>query len=158
MRHLKKLLAAILKKALFVFALAFIAIQFIRPSRNSNISGKVFSADISNSYFIPENLYALLLNSCYDCHSNNTNYPWYSYIQPINWQMESHIKKGKEKLNFSEFGDLSSRRQNSKLREIEVSINDSTMPMSVYTLMHRKARLSQEDKESLINWIELKVK
>lgn len=156
MSHIKKLLAAILKKALFVFALAFIAIQFIKPSRN--ISGKAFSTDISNTYSIPENLYALLLNSCYDCHSNNTNYPWYSNIQPIGWQMESHIKKGKEKLNFSEFGELSSRRQNSKLREIEVSINDSTMPMSVYTLMHRKARLSQEDKESLINWIELKVK
>lgn len=141
-----------LKQILLAILVVFIVIQFIQPVRNK--SGQVLSTDISNTYSIPENVYTLLKNACYDCHSNNTNYPFYSYVQPIRWIMESDIKKGKEKLNFSEFGTYSSRRRNSKWIDIEKRIKDGTMPLSSYKLMHKNARLTIDEKKLIYDWIE----
>ena len=90
----------------------------------------------------------------YDCHSNNTYYPWYNNIQPVSWIMESHIKKGKKELNFSEFGTYSKRRQKSKIKSIINQIKDDEMPLSSYTLLHRKSILSESDKLLIINWME----
>ena len=84
-------------------------------------------------------------NSCYDCHSNNTRYPWYVNIQPMGWVMARHIKKGKENLNFSEFGTYSKRKQANKLRAIATSIKDGSMPLSSYTIMHTDAKLCEEE-------------
>lgn len=96
----------------------------------------------------------ILRNSCYDCHSNNTNYPWYSQIQPSGWWLASHIKKGKEELNFNEFGSYSFRRQQSKLKAISNTIKDGTMPISSYTMIHKNARLSKAEQDLILNWIE----
>jgi hypothetical protein len=141
-----------IKKILLVILIVFIAIQFIQPERN--YSGQVLPTDISNIYIIPENVHILLKNACYDCHSNNTDYPFHCFIQPIRWEIERDIKNGKEKLNFSEFGSYSPRRRISKWVDIEKRIKDGTMPLSSYKLMHKKARLNKEEKELLINWIE----
>lgn len=126
----------------FLF-LAFIIMQFIQPVRNQ--SGRVSEKDITKVYKIPENVSAVLKTSCYDCHSHNTNYPWYAKIQPVGWWLSSHIKKGKSELNFNEFGDYSKRRQNSKLKSIVSSIEDGTMPLPSYTLIHADAKLSKQD-------------
>lgn len=137
------------KIGLAIFVL-IIAIQFIQPARNKR--GKVLPADISKIYNVPENVQAILKKSCYDCHSNNTNYPWYAKIQPAGWWLASHIKKGKEDLNFSEFGNYSSFRQQSKFNAIYHSIEDGTMPLRSYTFIHRDSKLSKTEKEIIINW------
>lgn len=124
----------------------------MQPVRNK--SGQVLQTDISNKIFIPINVQSILNNSCYDCHSNNTIYPWYSHLQPMAWMMQDDIKDGKEKLNFSEFGSYSPRRRISKLRDIENRIKDGKMPLKSYKLMHNNARLSEEDEKLLVDWIE----
>ncbi|QQS37184.1 MAG: heme-binding domain-containing protein [Ignavibacteriales bacterium] len=129
----------------------FIAIQFIRPDR-SNISGQTLQTDISKTFNIPDSEFSILKNACYDCHSNNTNYPWYSNIQPVGWLLAQDIKNGKAQINFSEFGSLSRRRQISKLRGIENQIKDGTMPLPAYRLLHKQAQLTTEQKKLLINW------
>lgn len=130
--------------------IVFIAIQFIQPAHN--ISGQVLPTDIIKTIPVPENALTILKNTCYDCHSNNTRYPWYVSIQPVAWLLASHITKGKENLNFSDFGAYSSRKQANKLRSIETSIEDESMPLPVYKIMHRAAMLTAEDKKVLIEW------
>ena len=105
-------------------------------------------------YNVPKNVETILRTSCYDCHSNTTHYPMYSYIQPTRFFMESHIKEGKENLNFNEFGNYSSRKQNNKLDRIVKQIKSNDMPLSSYTLIHRDAILSNNQKQEVINWIQ----
>ena len=124
----------------------------MQPARNQ--SGQVQQSDISNTYNIPDNVHVLLKNACFDCHSNTTNYPWYSNIQPMGWLIAEDIKNGKTKLNFSELGSLSSRRQVSKLQEVENRIKDGTMPLPSYQFMHPSARLTEEERLLLIDWIQ----
>ncbi|HVU96862.1 MAG TPA: heme-binding domain-containing protein [Puia sp.] len=139
-----------IKKILLTVLILFIAIQFIQPARNKN--GQVLPTDISKICAIPQNVESILRTACYDCHSNNTNYPWYVNIQPVGWMLARHIKEGKGELNFSEFGSYSGRRQASKLKSIENSIKDGAMPLSSYTLIHKGARLSQDEKELVMDW------
>jgi len=144
MKRVKQLLVALL--------LAFAVIQFIQPARNQ--SGQAVQLDFSNTTTVPDTIYTLFKNACFDCHSNNTNYPWYSNIQPMGWFMASDIENGKAKLNFNDLGSLSSRRLESKLQETENMIKDGTMPLPAYKLMHEGARLTKEEREALIGWIE----
>jgi len=143
MSRVKKILLAILS--------VFVVIQFIQPARNK--SGQVLPTDFVKVLVVPDSVQALLQNACYDCHSNNTKYPWYVNIQPVGWLLSYHIKQGKEKLNFSEFGSYSSRRQVSKLKEMSNQIKDDAMPLSSYKMMHTNANLNQEEKALLMNWI-----
>jgi len=140
------------KQILFVLLIGFIVMQFMQPARNQ--SGQVLQTDISPTYAIPENVQTLFKNTCYDCHSNNTNHPWYSMIQPIGWILARDIEDGKAKLNFSELGSLSSRKQISRLQQIENRIKDDTMPLPAYQLLHPSARLTEEEKQLLIGWIQ----
>ena len=139
------------KKILLALLIVFIAIQFIQPARNR--SGQVLNSDIRKTYSIPENVLDILKASCYDCHSNNINYPWYFRIQPFGWLLARHIRKGKSQLNLSEFASYTSRRRISKLKAIENSIKDGTMPLWSYTLLHKNAKLSKEEKALLVDWI-----
>ena len=128
--------------------LTFGAIQFFIPDRN--ISKGPSPNAITK--LVPPELQDLLQNACYDCHSNHTHYPWYVKIQPIAWFMSHHITEGKKELNFDEFGTYSGRRQLSKLKSIAGSVKDASMPLSSYTFMHNKARLSETEKELIIDW------
>ncbi|MBL4862037.1 MAG: heme-binding domain-containing protein [Crocinitomicaceae bacterium] len=139
------------KKVLIVLLVAFVGIQFIPTNRNQ--SNEVLSSDISLTYDVPENIQSILKTSCYDCHSNNTEYPWYNKIQPISWLLEGHVEEGKSDLNFSEFGSYSIRRQKSKLRSMESQIEHDEMPLSSYTLMNRNAKISDQEKLLLLDWI-----
>jgi hypothetical protein len=138
------------KGILLVSGVLFIALQFIRPVHN--INKQVLTTDISKVVTIPDTVLTLLKNACYDCHSDNTDYPWYSNIQPMGWLMTYHIKQAKSQLNFSEFGIYSQRRQLSKLDGIANSIKDDIMPLSSYKIMHKNAQLSAKEKVLLINW------
>jgi hypothetical protein len=137
---------------LLTIGILMIAIQFTRPARNQN--KQVLLTDISKSVTIPDSVQSILTNACYDCHSNNTNYPWYVNIQPTGWLMAKHINQGKEELNFSEFGNYSPRRQISKLNGIANSIEDDIMPLPSYRFMHKNARLSENEKSLVIRWIQ----
>jgi hypothetical protein len=140
------------KMGLVVLLLILLAIQFVQPARNQ--STRDSEMGIASITKVPENVQAILQNSCYDCHSNNTRYPWYAAIQPGSWWMASHIKKGKEELNFDEFGNYSKRRQLSKLKAIQGSLEEQTMPLPSYLLIHRGASLSQSDQKILKLWTE----
>ncbi len=138
------------KKIAWAIAIGLIAIQFIQPARNA--SGQVLETDISKAVSIPDSVQMILKKACYDCHSNNTIYPFYAYIQPIGWLLNSHIKEGKSQLNFSDFGSLPKRRQASKLKSIANQIKDGAMPLPAYAMLHKNAVLGKTDKDLIINW------
>jgi hypothetical protein len=139
-----------IKKTLLVLLVVFIAIQFVQPARNT--SGQVLPTDISKTVSLPENVHTILQTACYDCHSNNTRYPWYNYVQPVAWILANHIKHGKKDLNFNEFGSYPARRQQSKLKAIADQVRDGEMPLYSYTIIHKKARLTKEEKSVIIQW------
>jgi len=141
----------VVKKIALVLLIVFVGIQFIPTSRNQ--SDTVPSTDFMRVNKVPENIQKKLEGSCYDCHSNNTQYPWYNKIQPVAWLLEDHIKEGKAELNFNEWDDLSNRRKNSKLKSIISQIEDDEMPLSSYTLIHRDATFSDTEKQEIIKWM-----
>lgn len=143
---------SLIKKIFLSVLVVFAVIQLIRPGRNK--SSSVSATDISKLVSIPDTVQALLKNACYDCHSNNTDYPWYVNVQPMGWLMAKHIRQGKEELNFGEFGNYTSRKQLSKLTGIANSIKDDIMPLSSYKWMHKNARLTKEQKTIIINWVQ----
>lgn len=137
-------------KWLLTLLIAFAVIQFIQPARNQ--SGQVLQTDITHVYPVPAQVQTILRAACYDCHSNNTRYPWYSRIQPAGWWLTYHVNEGKEELNFSDYGAYSPRKRINKLRSIENSINDGSMPLSSYTLLHKEARLTAAEKQLIAAW------
>lgn len=139
-----------IKKILIVLLIAFIAIQFFHPAKNKaggeqpNHIGKVFA--------MSEDVKSILSKACYDCHSNNTRYPWYSNVQPVDWFLNKHIKKGKSEINFDEFTNRSLRFQYHKMEEIEEQIKEGKMPLNSYTWLHKDAKLTDAEKNTLIAW------
>ncbi len=129
----------------------FVGIQFFPTKRNQSES--VPNTDFMVVNNVPQNIYNSLQTSCYDCHSNNTSYPWYNKVQPVAWILENHIEEGKSELNFSEWESYSDRRKRSKLKSIISQIEDDKMPLTSYTLIHRDAVLSKEQKTEIIDWI-----
>lgn len=138
------------KKVLLILLAVFIIIQFIQPARNKN--GQVLATDITRIYTVPNEVMEILKKSCYDCHSNNTHYPWYAYIQPSAWWLASHIKDGKEDLNFSDFGSYSKRKQQNKFKAIASSVDKGEMPLPAYTVIHGYAKLSKDQKALISGW------
>ena len=141
----------LLKSLGLVMVVVLVGIQFV-PTR-SNQTMELLSTDFVLAYKVPEEVGRVLHASCYNCHSNNTDYPWYSKVQPVGWFLENHINEGKAELNFSEFGSYSVRRQKSKLTSMVNQIEKDEMPLSSYTFIHREARLSQESKKELVNFL-----
>nr|WP_314897725.1 heme-binding domain-containing protein [uncultured Flavobacterium sp.] len=142
---------SIISKTVLIGFILFLLIQLYQPSRNID-NGQILPQHITKVYKVPDNVQTILQTSCFDCHSNNTNYPWYSYIQPARFFMEEHIEEGKENLNFSEFGKYSKRKQENKLKAIVKQIKSNEMPLSSYTLIHRNAVLTTTQKEEVIDW------
>lgn len=134
-----------------ILLVAFVGIQFVPTARNQ--SNTVPSTDFMLVNNVPETIQKKLEVSCYDCHSNNTQYPWYNKIQPVAWFLEDHIKEGKTELNFNEWDSLSSRRKASKLRSIIKQIESGEMPLDSYTLIHKDAKVSEAEAEELISFI-----
>ena len=141
----------IVKISGLVLLIVFVVVQFVPTSLNQ--SDVIPPTDIMKTYDVPKQVEAIFKTSCYDCHSNNTNYPWYNKVQPMAWVLEDHINKGKEELDFSDFGSYSKRRQKSKLKSIRSQIEDDEMPLSSYTLIHRDAKLSESDKVMVVEWV-----
>ena len=142
-----------IKKIAIAFFLVFIAIHFYQPKQNVSSSFDI-GKNFANNYKVPPTVLNSLQKACYDCHSNNTQYLWYDYIQPARWFVESHIKNGKEELNFNEFASYSNRKQRSKLEAISREIKSGNMPLSSYKQLHEDAILNETQKQEIISWIE----
>ena len=141
-----------MKKILVIVLTIFFAIQFIRPSKNTTTNDSLKN-DISSVYPVPENVRNILKSSCYDCHSNNTYYPWYSNIQPVGLWMQFHVDEGKLELNFNEFASYDKKKQHKKLEEIAEEIKINQMPLPSYVKMHKEAKLTQDEKYILTDWV-----
>ena len=145
---MKKIIKSI---ALLLFA-ALIVIQFFRLEKNLSAIDGPEANDISKVYPVPQEVASILEASCYDCHSNNTHYPWYSNFQPVAWWLADHIKEGKKEINFSEFASYRIGRQYRKLEEIKKQVEEGEMPLQSYTIIHGDAKLSAAQKEILLQW------
>jgi hypothetical protein len=142
-----------IKKIFIALGIVLILIQFIRPTANK--SKEAQANDIGVVMNVPDNVSIVLRKACYDCHSNNTNYPWYAAIQPITWWLNNHIQEGKEELNFSEFGSYTLKRKLKKFNEIADEVTEGAMPLNSYTWMHKDAKLTKEEANAVINWATL---
>jgi hypothetical protein len=139
------------KKILLGLLAVLVIIQFFRPEKNQ--SDGLSQADISFTYAVPADVHQTFMKKCYDCHSNNTEYPWYNNIQPVAWWMASHVNEGKEHLDFSEFKNYDERKAKHKLEETAEMIAEDEMPLPSYLWIHRDAKLTNEEKDAIYAWI-----
>lgn len=100
----------------------------------------------------PQQVAEILKNACYDCHSHNTKYPWYTNIQPLGMWIKGHVKGGRQHLNFSLWGNYDSKKKAHKMEEIFEEVLEKHMPMKSYTFLHDEAKLSDEDRKALTDW------
>ena len=129
-----------------------IVIQFIQPEQNrASVYQKEDMLVVSAP---PEHIEALIRTACYDCHSNQTVYPWYAKISPVSWYLHNHIREGKEDMNFSDYGHLEKVDKIGVLVDFCEVLEAGTVPLQSYMLQHKNARLSQEEKETLCEWSE----
>ncbi len=146
------MLKKIFKGLFYLLLMGFVIIQFFRPAKNKSEGAS--KNDISTLYAVPLDVQNILKTSCNDCHSNNTVYPWYAEIQPVGWWLNSHIEDGKKDLNFSEFATYRIRRQYKKLEEINELVKENEMPLDSYLWIHKDAKLSDQQKLTVANWVE----
>lgn len=139
-----------LKKILLALLVVVIAIQLV-PVNRDNPPVNAEQDFITMTKPTPE-VAAILKSACYDCHSNETRYPWYSRIAPVSWWLKDHINEGREELNFSVWGTYKAKRIDHKLKEAAELVNEGEMPMDSYTWMHADARLTADQKKTLTTW------
>ena len=140
----------ILKKILLLLLIVFVIAQFSRPEKNEGelTSLNAFLDDTSPS----EDVKHVLKETCFDCHSNVTRYPWYSNITPINYWMAGHVDHGKEELNFSKWDGYSAKKKDHKLEEVIELVKKKEMPLPSYTWTHKEAKLTDEQIQAVIAW------
>ncbi len=137
-----------IRTILIGLALLIIAIQFIPRHHTLEAINPVeeFSAPES------EQEMALLKSACYDCHSNETEYPWYAQVQPLAWWIDNYVEEGREKLNFSIWQTYSAKDMNHALEECIEMVEEKEMPLTSFTLTHPEARLSELQRQQLVDW------
>jgi hypothetical protein len=140
----------ILKYSAIAAIIIVVGVQFFHPAKNNSNDQ---SKHLSTLYPVPDSIEAILMVACYDCHSNNTRYPWYAEIQPVGWWLNNHIQDGKHDLNFSEFGTYRIRKQYRRLQQMRELIEKNEMPLSTYTIIHKDAVLTQSQKDLLFAWV-----
>ena len=133
--------------------IAFVVIQFFQPEKNI---GEISENHIFKQEQLPEIVQLTIKNACLDCHSNNTNYPWYNNIAPVSWMLNKHVTKGKNELNFSEWGELDAYDKIGALEDIRQEVEQKTMPLKAYVAIHKEAKLTDEQRAALIAWIDKK--
>jgi len=144
-----------MKTSLYVIASIFIiliSIQFI--GRPEKINKPITDQDIKVVLQINADMSAFLTSSCYDCHSDQPQYPWYFDYAPMRWTIAKHIKEGRNHLNFSEWGNYSAQKQAHKLEELLEEVASKHMPLAAYLTMHQEARMTDEKLERLRTWVQ----
>jgi hypothetical protein len=143
----------IFKIILLVLVLALAAIQLIPDKMPANVNTN--PGDIVSTGLVPDSVASILKTSCYDCHSNETQFPWYSRLAPASWLLARDIRAGREQMNFSEWGAYSKRERIGKLESVKEEVTSGEMPLFIYTIIHRQARLTQEQISSISAWTEV---
>ncbi|MBC7588776.1 MAG: heme-binding domain-containing protein [Chitinophagaceae bacterium] len=138
------------KKFLYGLLIVLVVMQLFQPDRN--VSNENLRTDIANHYKIPDTVENLLSTICYDCHSNNTDYPWFINMQPVGWYMQSKIERGKKHLNFSEFGSLTKEQAIKKLTLIDDVMKTNRMPLRAYNWYNHNADLNDEQRKAISHW------
>lgn len=101
---------------------------------------------------LPAEITALVKRSCMDCHSSQTAWPWYSYVAPVSWLVERDVDRGRDHLNFSSWQQYTDHQRRKLLADIASSVKNGEMPLPQYSLIHRKARLSEADRDLVYQW------
>lgn len=142
----------VLKIIAIVVFLGFIGIQFIRPAFTNPplVTGETL-AEVTQ---VPEDVQAILKKSCNDCHSNETVYPWYSYIQPSASFLKDHIDEGRREVNFSVWKTYDAKKQRRKLAEMCEQVESKEMPLPSYLWIHWDAKLTDAERKTLCDWTE----
>ena len=134
----------ILRALLILLAVVLVVGQAIRPDRtNPPVTGEIDA---------PREIRSILENTCYDCHSNETVWPWYSQVAPASWLVAYDVAEAREHMNFSEWTKYSPQRQAKKLKRAAKEVEEGEMPLWYYLPAHPKAKLSDEDKAALVAW------
>ena len=143
----------VIKNILLIFLLVFVVAQFFRPEKNLGAYSSIdfFLEETSPS----DEVKTILKESCYDCHSDYTKYPWYSNITPVNFWLANHIKAGKKHFNVSNWEGNSLDRKDHKIEELIEEVEEKKMPLTSYTLTHSQAKLSDKQIKSIIDWAKL---
>lgn len=143
----------ILKKILLVLFVALVVAQFFGPQKNEGTLASVdaFLAETNP----PEDVKLILKESCYDCHSDVTRYPWYNNITPVNYWLAEHVKDGKKHFNFSDWVGNSVKRKDHKFEELIEMVEEKEMPLNSYTWTHREAKLNDAQIKSVVDWAKL---
>ncbi|MGC4129386.1 MAG: heme-binding domain-containing protein [Bergeyella sp.] len=139
-----------MKKIVTLLFLIFIFLQFFQIEKTNPPVNK--GMDFLTIKKTPETIASQIRNSCYDCHSNETKYPWYSYVQPFGWFLQNHIKEGRKELNFSTFATYEPKRQAHKLEEAAEMVEHDAMPLESYLLIHDEAKMTDAQKTEMINY------
>ena len=142
----------ILKWTLIVVGLVFIGLQFTNPARTNPPFDQ--SQTLQATTAVPPDVSANFARSCNDCHSNQTNWRWYTYVAPVSWFTVGHVNEGRAELNFSEWGRYRQRMKETRLKAICVQCQGGTMPLASYTFVHRDVRLSSEEVKAICAWTE----
>lgn len=136
------------KKIYLALIVILVGIQFIRIDKTAPESDPALDFFTINS--ADAKTAEMVKSACYDCHSNETAYPWYTNVAPLSWWIKGHINGGRQNMNLSEWGSYDAEKQAHKLEEIIEEIKHEHMPLGSYTWLHSEAKLSQEDREMLV--------
>lgn len=128
-------------------ALLFLLLQLIPVKRSNPAVAVALSA--------PPEVETILRRACFDCHSHETRWPWYSRIAPLSWWVVDHVTDGRGDLNFSDWPVFDFELQELALRDIAKQVSSGEMPLWSYTLLHPEARLDEEDREALLRWADV---
>lgn len=130
----------------------FAVMQFIRSDRSNP------PVDPSKTLYavlpVPDDVRQVLERSCFDCHSNETRWPWYSSLAPAMWVVAHDVEEGREHLNFSEFATYKSLRAIAKLDMICEQMINKNMPMPAYVVLHPGAEVSSREIDLVCDWVE----
>lgn len=144
-----------LKKIILVLLIVIVGMQFFQPEKN--VAETTPETDFIVMNQPPEAVATILKTSCYDCHSNNTNYPWYNKIAPVSYILANHVNDGKRHLNFSEWGNYNMRQQAHALDEMIEEVEHRKMPMTSYISMHEEAAVSDEEIATLTKYLDIEL-
>ena len=133
-----------MRRTLLFAALALLAAQCVPVDRdNPPVLGEIET---------PPEVHAILERSCYDCHSNQTRWPWYSRVAPVSWLVASDVHEAREHLNFSAWDSYSTDKRREFREEIRENVEEGEMPLWFYLPMHPKARLDAADVQRISRW------
>ncbi len=133
-----------------ILVAVFIFIQFFGIDRSVPATDP--SLDLMTVTNPPERVQYLIHQGCYDCHSYETQYPWYSYVQPVSWFLRGHIKEARDHMNFSIWGQYSADTQKDKLKHAARMVKSRKMPLWSFRIEHPEARMTDADIDTLDNW------